>query len=279
VTVRLVHRLSRGRLWLFAGPLVATVLVVAAAAAAAVVSVRDEAVCGRIKGVSICSQRSRLEVRDVAGERNAVRLVEPGADELGIYDRVAIAAGPGCDELGTGGALCEVPEDLFVLVVAGHGQDLVDGSALTRVSAFEGGAGDDTLVDGPMDGFLYGQGDDDLLHGHAGLDLADGGDGADDIRGGGGPDVIYAGSGPDRVRGGRGRDDIEAGPGRDWIDCGPGVDRLTADRRDRVRRCERVSLRSGAPPRSTHGYRNAPQQVPAEEPSPGPAEHRAALIG
>jgi Ca2+-binding RTX toxin-like protein len=243
--VRLHGRLSRGRLGLIAGLSVATGLVVAGAAAAVVVSVRDETVCGRVKGVSICSERNRVEVRDTRGERNDVRFVEPGAGQLGLYDRVAVAAGPGCDELGTGGALCEAPADLFVLVVAGRGEDLVDGRALTRVSAFEGGVGNDTLLDGPMDGFLYGQSGDDLVHGHAGLDLADGGEGADHIRGGGGPDVVYAGSGPDRVWGGRGSDHIEAGPGRDRIDCGPGVDRLTADRLDRVRRCERVSLRSG----------------------------------
>jgi len=43
------------------------------------------------------------------------------------------------------------------------------------------------------------------------------------------------------VRGGPGDDTISA---RDVIDCGAGLDRVTADLRDRLRRCERVSRRT-----------------------------------
>jgi hypothetical protein len=46
------------------------------------------------------------------------------------------------------------------------------------------------------------------------------------------------------VWGGAGNDVISARDGsRDVIDCGAGLDRVTADRRDRLRGCERVSRR------------------------------------
>jgi uncharacterized repeat protein (TIGR01451 family) len=59
-----------------------------------------------------------------------------------------------------------------------------------------------------------------------------------------GTDDLAPGTGRDRVWGGPGNDTIAARDGsRDVIDCGAGLDRVTADRRDRVRGCERVSRR------------------------------------
>jgi Ca2+-binding RTX toxin-like protein len=240
------------------------------AAAAAAVTVRDEPICDFIKGFWTCWQLDRLEVSDLVGDRNAISLVEPAADQVAIYDRVAIAPDHGCTALDDGGALCQVAEHMTVLVVAGEAGDMVDGRALTRDAMFEGGGGDDTLLDGRRDGYLWGEAGDDVLDGAGGSDLADGGRGADRIGAGDASDAVYGGSGPDRIWGGRGADDIEAGrgadvvdggPGRDTIaaghggdavraadgrreriDCGPGVDRVTADRGDRLRRCERVRL-------------------------------------
>ena len=91
------------------------------------------------------------------------------------------------------------------------------------------------------------------MNGTAGDDVIVGGEGRDLIDGLGGDDRICAGRGPDRLRGGQGRDRFYGGPGRDRItatgggrdivDCGPGRDRVWADRRDRLRRCERVRRR------------------------------------
>jgi Ca2+-binding RTX toxin-like protein len=56
--------------------------------------------------------------------------------------------------------------------------------------------------------------------------------------------VAPAGTGCDRVWGGAGNDVISARDGaRDVIDRGAGLDRVAADRRDPLRRCERVSRR------------------------------------
>lgn len=74
-----------------------------------------------------------------------------------------------------------------------------------------------------------------------GNDKLYGGPGKDRLYGGGGGDTIDGGSGQDRIAGGGGRDRINAKDGaRDRIDCGPGKDRVRADRKDRLRRCERV---------------------------------------
>jgi hypothetical protein len=66
--------------------------------------------------------------------------------------------------------------------------------------------------------------------------------GADRLLGRAGRDCLKGGRGRDRLRGGRGTDLLKARDGaRDLVDCGRGgPDRAVVDRRDRVRRCERV---------------------------------------
>jgi Ca2+-binding RTX toxin-like protein len=62
--------------------------------------------------------------------------------------------------------------------------------------------------------------------------------------GGPGDDFISPGTGRDLIRAGAGNDVINARDGsRDVIECASGVDRVTADRRDVLRRCEQVSRR------------------------------------
>ena len=66
----------------------------------------------------------------------------------------------------------------------------------------------------------------------------------DELHGDTGNDQLFPGTGRDRVWGGAGNDAISARDGsRDVIDCGAGLDRVTADRRDSLRGCERVSRR------------------------------------
>jgi len=138
-----------------------------------------------------------------------------------------------------------------------------------------GGAGDDLVDGGPGDDRLLGESGQDGLDGGPGDDVVVGGIGSDDLDGGTGsdalhgaeildrltteqaphadPDSLNGGPGADLLEGGPGRDDLRAGPGndtvlahdqnRDQIDCGAGRDRLSADRVDQQRHCERISNR------------------------------------
>jgi uncharacterized repeat protein (TIGR01451 family) len=106
----------------------------------------------------------------------------------------------------------------------GEGADVLDGDG-----------GDDTVSGGDgRDRLFGGAGDDRLLGGAKG----------DELHGDAGNDRLFPGTGRDRVWGGAGNDVLSARDGsRDVIDCGAGLDRVTADRRDRLRGCERVSRR------------------------------------
>jgi Ca2+-binding RTX toxin-like protein len=116
-----------------------------------------------------------------------------------------------------------------------------------------GRAGNDCLYGGEGADVLDGDGGDDTLSGGDGRDRLFGGSGNDRVLGGAkgdelhgdaGTDQIFPGTGRDRVWGGAGNDTISARDGsRDVIDCGAGLDRITADRRDRLRGCERVTRR------------------------------------
>ena len=143
-----------------------------------------------------------------------------------------------------------------------------------------GGRDDDVLLGSAFGDRLFGRQGRDLLRGREGNDCLWGGEGADVLDGDGGDDSLWGGDGRDRLFGGSdndrllggakadelhgdtgndqlvpgtGRDRVWAGPGndaisardgsRDVIDCGAGLDRVTADRRDRLRGCERVSRR------------------------------------
>ncbi len=105
----------------------------------------------------------------------------------------------------------------------GAGNDLLGAPERTR-GILEGGPGNDVII-----GSRYG----DLLEGGSGNDLVGGLAGADDINGG---------RGKDRLSGGAGRDIIDArDTERDVVSCGTGRDRANADRRDRLRGCERTA--------------------------------------
>jgi uncharacterized repeat protein (TIGR01451 family) len=107
-----------------------------------------------------------------------------------------------------------------------------------------GGEGADVLDGDGGDDSLWGGDGRDRLFGGAGNDRVLGGAKGDELHGDSGEDQLFPGSGRDRVWGGPGNDTISARDGsRDVIDCGAGLDRVTADRRDRLRGCERVSRR------------------------------------
>jgi Ca2+-binding RTX toxin-like protein len=103
------------------------------------------------------------------------------------------------------------------------------------------GDGEDRVIGGAGNDKLYGSGAADELKGNAGNDRLDGGTGRDKLEGGGGHDALKGGAGQDALKGGPGRDRISAKDGkRDRVDCGPGRDVVRADRKDRLRRCERT---------------------------------------
>ena len=102
------------------------------------------------------------------------------------------------------------------------GDDTLKCASQNPACYLNGGAGDDVLTGGTERNRLFGEGGRDL------------------IEGGAGPDVLEGGAGADRLEA---REDRSAGetPRKDLVDCGAGRrDRATVDRRDRVRRCERV---------------------------------------
>jgi uncharacterized delta-60 repeat protein len=126
------------------------------------------------------------------------------------------------------------------IVLGRKGTDVLTGSA----------AGD--LIVGRQDvDFLFGLGGADCIRGERGGDIIDAGDGDDVVDGGSGDDRMRGGDGDDRLYGRRGRNRYNGGAGDDAIyarngvaetvECGPGRDRVKADSRDRLRRCERVS--------------------------------------
>jgi Ca2+-binding RTX toxin-like protein len=92
-----------------------------------------------------------------------------------------------------------------------------------RAATAGAGDGNDRLNGGPGNDTLYGSGGKDTLVGGAGNDTLVGGKGGDSLKGGAGADTLNA---KDRVR--------------DRIDCGKGRDTVKADKRDRLRSCERV---------------------------------------
>lgn len=127
-------------------------------------------------------------------------------------------------------------------LVGSDGDDLLKGSGAD--DCLEGGTGDDVLDGG--DG-------NDRLSGTSGRDRLIGGKGNDQLTGGKGNDRLGAGPGNDTLAPGAGRDAIDAGAGndaisavdgvRETIECGSGTDTVRADRRDRLRHCEKVTRR------------------------------------
>ena len=138
--------------------------------------------------------------------------------------------------------------------------DVITGTAygdtiygLEHSDLLRGGDGDDCLWGGEGDDVLDGDGGNDRLWGGNGRDRLFGGDGndilygglkGDVLAGGGGDDQLFPGTGRDIVRAGAGNDVINARDGsRDVIECASGVDRVVADRHDRLRGCEQVARR------------------------------------
>jgi Ca2+-binding RTX toxin-like protein len=125
------------------------------------------------------------------------------------------------------------------------GDDVIHGSS----EPFDP-ADDDLIVGGPGDDTIFGESGEDEVSAGAGNDLVDLGYGDDRGTGGAGRDSLVGDVGADQLRGGAGSDRLEAGNNAgsgpaalDRLNCGRGADRARAERRDRLRRCERVIYR------------------------------------
>jgi acyl-homoserine-lactone acylase len=102
-----------------------------------------------------------------------------------------------------------------------------------------GTSGRDRIVGFRGTDSIDGLGAADCLFGGRGADRVAGGPGDDLVRGGGAADRVIGGPGRDRIVGGPGNDVIRAKDGaRDVVRCGGGVDRVKADRADRLKACE-----------------------------------------
>ncbi len=135
-------------------------------------------------------------------------------------------------------------------LLGGRGNDRLSGGA--GKDCLGGGRGNDRLSGGSGNDRVSGESGNDRVGGDSGNDRLSGGSGRDRLNGGRGRDRVSGGSGNDRISAG-GADRVNAGSGNDFInarnrrtdriDCSRGRDRVRADRRDRLRRCERVSRR------------------------------------
>jgi Ca2+-binding RTX toxin-like protein len=173
---------------------------------------------------------------------------------LGDVGVDTLAGGDGADEL-RGGTEHDVMD-------GGPGDDQVHGDAgqdtlsgADGADALVGGTGFDDLDGGAGNDKLLGQADSDSLAGGDGNDRIEGGDSADRISGGRGDDVLLSGAANDIVTDAAGRNHVNAGGGadvisvrngkRDIVNCGPGKDRISADRGDRLKNCEKVRRAGG----------------------------------
>ena len=124
----------------------------------------------------------------------------------------------------------------------GDGNDTLEGNAGVDIAA--GGNGRDRANGGSGRDRISGGAGNDNLNGLSGNDSLSGGTGNDRLSGSTGNDKLTGGAGKNRYSGGPGNDVVNARNRRvEIVDCGSGRDRATVDRRDRVKRCERVRRR------------------------------------
>ena len=139
------------------------------------------------------------------------------------------------------------------VVGATNGDDLLNGTpgvdlicGLFGNDTINGLAGNDTLYgDACSSKAGVAQDGNDRMNGGAGNDRLYGAGGADVLSGASGNDSLVGGKGKNSYSGGAGNDTISAANGvKERINCGAGKkDKVTADRKDKVRGCEKVRRR------------------------------------
>ncbi len=194
----------------------------------AVVTLRapgDDWLCGTAKTMRVAD--TERPITAPAGARVTVRLT--GA-QLGAADTIAVRF---ADEAGNWGHPVTV-------AVSAQATPTPPPSSVPRTGpckrVLRGTNRSDRLRGSARGDRILGRRGNDRIHGRRGRDCLYGGRGRDRLNGGGGRDRLYGGSGRDRL--------AARGSARDRVDCGPGRrDVAIVDRRDRVRRCEKVRRR------------------------------------
>lgn len=116
-----------------------------------------------------------------------------------------------------------------ITILAGLGNDRIDGTlSAVPINAF-GDIGNDTLIGGTADDSLNGEAGNDLLSGGGGNDSVIGGDGGDRVNGNDGQDTLEGGLGNDVLSGGADDDSAFGGDGNDRILGDAGNDMLTGE--------------------------------------------------
>ena len=214
-------------------------------------------------GVQAGTGCAQLDFQAAACTAGAVGPVQLGDGD----DSFASALGAGDVDGGDGQ---DVIQDSNGRMTGGAGDDVIvgrrgaggAGDDVLMVETGVGDSGDDVLKcfpraqpcrldGGPGDDLLTGGTSVDRLLGRTGADVLRGGADSDTLEGGRGDDRLAGGAGRDRLRGDAGADRLVSREYRsagertslDRVDCGAGrSDRAVADRRDDVKRCERVAL-------------------------------------
>jgi hypothetical protein len=157
-----------------------------------------------------------------------------------VSDRVDNPSGPDADIFtvpAAGGSIVQLTNGLYT-EDPDWGPRATGGACADRRT---GTGGANSLIGTAFGDRLIGRGGNDKLTGADGDDCLDGGPGNDKLSGGSGADKLDGGTGKNVYSAGGGADSVLAANGRtETINCGSGRDSVRADRKDRLRGCERV---------------------------------------
>ena len=186
-------------------------------------TVTYRAAAGEANRVTVTAGRGSVTVRDAGAPVTGCTPVTANEARCdGAFRRASLSLGDGADRAR----------------VSGIAASITGGAGADRLT---GGADADTLTGAAGNDVLSGGAGDDLLLGDAGNDRLLGGAGRDELDGDLGNDSLTGGPAKDRFFGFVGRDRIDAVDGvKETIDCGMGRDSVKADKKDKLKHCEKV---------------------------------------
>ncbi len=179
---------------------------------------------GPAVGTCVNTQNGTAAAETIGGTAEGDNLFGFGGDDVlnGFDGNDCLTGGDGNDRLN-----------------GGNGRDTLEGGSGNDIES--GAAGNDKLSGGAGRDRLSAGSGNDSLNGGSSNDSLSGSSGNDTLNGSTGNDKITGGSGKNRYNGGPGNDAINSANGRiETIDCSSGRDSVLADRRDRVKRCEKI---------------------------------------
>jgi len=174
-----------------------------------------------------------------------------GGNDLLRGDSSRFQGGPYCDTSGQDGA-ADGDDTIYADTGSATGPDRLLGEGGNDllvggpdVDHADGGKGNDRILAGsgsrgPFRDYLIGKDGNDTMLGSPQGDVISGGKGNNVLRGGGGNDDLFAERGKSKYSAGRGDDFVLSKNGvRERVDCGAGRDKVNADKRDVLIRCEK----------------------------------------